>query len=35
MMFSSNSLEREDNNTDIVGAHLNSQRDFFEELKEE
>ena len=33
MMFSSNSLERED--TDIVGAHLNSQRDFFEELKEE
>ena len=32
-MLSSNSLEREDN-TDVVGAHLNSQRDFFEELNE-
>ena len=32
MMFSSNSLEREDN---TVGAHLNSSPDFFEDLKEE
>ena len=31
-MFSSNSLEREDN---TVGAHLNSQSDFLEDLKEE